>query len=145
MGRRPQYTLIISQHAYSRHAFIVEHEERFVEQAKAFVIDLQTYKREKDYDAPPRYGDLVTPYQANGELYTRQNVNDDGDIYFIHSSELDTLVREIGEYKRQEETERILYADSAYDESRAERIEIVFKRHDEEIVRELVNRHFHIL
>ena len=139
------YTLIVSQHTYSRHVFIVEHEEHFLEQAKSLVRDLQHYKRGSLEGDPPRYGDLKSPYRGDGQLAVRHNVNDYGDIYFFHASRLSPLIEEIGHFKKEEESERILYSDERFDESRDIRNQLVFRRHDECVVKEIVERYFHLL
>lgn len=140
-----KYTLIVSQHSYSRHVFIVEHESRFVEQAQAFLDEIEPYKRDEGYTFPVRYGDLKDPYTTEGMLKPRHNVNDHGDVYFIHAASIGRLMHEVGHYKSEEAKEKIMYADEDYDDSRDIRNQIVFRRHDVEVVKDIVERHFHVL
>ena len=140
-----KYTLIISQHSYSRHAFIVEHEERFVEQAKAFLDELEPYKRADDFKGPIHYGDLKNPWTSEKTMKRRYNVNDYGDVYFIHAESLSPLITEACQYSVESERERILYLNDDFDDSREIRSNIVHIRHDKQVVKELVERHFHLL
>ena len=138
-----KYTLIISQHSYSRHAFLVEHEERFVEQAKAFLDELEPYKRGDDYKGATNYGDLKSPWTSEQTLKYRHNINDYGDVYFIHAEYLSPLITEACHYSIESERERILYLGDDFDDSREIRNNIVHRRHDKQFVEMLVDRHFH--
>jgi len=95
------YTLIVSQYRWSRHQFIVKLKQDFLEKAKAFAMELMTYKRGKE-EAPWRkpveesLGDLT--YHKEDTIYPRYNINDAGDIYFINSNRCNSLKNEILEY-----------------------------------------------
>lgn len=140
-----KYTLIISQHSHSRHAFIVEHELRFVEQAKALLDELEPYKRGDYFNGDIHYGDLKSPYSLERTLKRRHNINDYGDVYFIHSESLSPLVTEANKYSTESERERISHLDDDDEGSRDERSKIIHRLHNELVVKEMVERHFHLL
>lgn len=92
-----KYTLIISQFYYSRHFFIIKHDENFIENAKKFAIDLIEYKRCEETDRPPYIGDLE---YATEQIRPRYNINDQGDIYFLQSNYANFCMGESWTYQR---------------------------------------------
>lgn len=80
-----KYTLIISQFYHSRHMFIVQHTEDFIEKAREFAKELITYKRGDDYHIEETYIGDLDPKYVTKEIRQRYNINDRGDIYFIQS------------------------------------------------------------
>ncbi|PIE97220.1 hypothetical protein CO726_02640 [Bacillus fungorum] len=92
-----KYTLLISQYYHSRHMFIVNHKEDFLEQAKKCTTGLIEYKRDKDNNREIDLGDLV--YFKDGVIRRRYNVNDQGDIYFIQGDSIQSLMKEISHYE----------------------------------------------
>lgn len=94
-----KYTLIISQYYYSRYMFIVEHDENFLEKAKAFAAELIAYKRDEDCGREIYLGDLDY-HSENKEIRARYNINDCGDIYFIQGNYVNRLSHEMISYHK---------------------------------------------
>ncbi len=83
-----KYTVIVSQLYHSRHSFIVKFEsDKFMQKAKAFVTELEHYKRAINCERETEFGDLT--YKSDVEISGRYNVNDYGDIYFINTHTVD--------------------------------------------------------
>lgn len=87
--KKYNYCLIISQYYHSRHSFIVEFPEDFITKCKAFIVDLETYKR-INKAVKYRFGDFG--YDTGEVINRRYNVNDAGDIYFINSNSINELM-----------------------------------------------------
>jgi hypothetical protein len=131
-----KHTLIISQFYYSRHFFIVKHDENFIENAREFALELVAHKRSFETDRELYIGDLDPKY-SKGEIRQRYNVNDQGDIYFLQSDYANFLMGESWSYK--EDTRR---------ESRGfqkkEVVERISKHHSYKNVKEIVEKYFEI-
>lgn len=135
MKTKYNYTLIISQYYHSRHMFIVKHDERFLDSAKAFATDLITYKRNKDSEGEMEWGDLV--YGNPDEIRARYNINDSGDIYFIQS-----------QYANYCKDVAIEYRMDTLRESRGFQRKVVTEaineHHNYRVVKEIVGKYFEI-
>ena len=134
-----KYTLVVSQYYFSRYMKIVERPENFVEVARSFVKELEEYKRGEDYyTSIIRYGDLGEEYYK--ETSTRQNINDSGDIYFIHSNDIEQLHNEWNYYRNQ--TVNDLLNIDKRKKSFKKVMSDVANNHDEHKFYEIVNKHF---
>ena len=92
-----KYTLIVSQYYHSRHSFVVEFAgDKFMEQAKKFVTELEKYKRKPTTEREIDFGDLT--YKQIGEIWSRYNINDQGDIYIINAHSVNRCMHEANEY-----------------------------------------------
>ncbi|MGF7046346.1 hypothetical protein J2T13_000822 [Paenibacillus sp. DS2015] len=131
-----EYTLIISQYYYSRHFFIVKHDENFIEKARAFAEELMNYKRDANNEKELYLGDLDPRYVGN-EIRPRYNINDCGDIYFLQANYANKLMGESWQYKNDSRRERQGFQKKAVTES-------IDKHHCENKVFEIVKKHFEI-
>ncbi len=129
-----KYTLIVSQYYHTRHNFIVEHEsETFLEKAKAFATELESYKRGEDCKREIDLGDLT--YHKDDTIHRRYNINDSGDIYFLNSEKLSGLIREANEYR--EECRR-----QSNGFKKRSILESIDKHHDFRTVRKILEKYF---
>jgi hypothetical protein len=134
------YTLIVSQYRWSRHQFIVKPKQDFLEKAKAFAIELMTYKRGED-EAPWRkpveesLGDLT--YHKEDMIYPRYNINDAGDIYFINSKHCNSLKNEAIEYAEKSRQDAKGYKPKGMAED-------IQERHNFMKVKEILEKYFEI-
>jgi hypothetical protein len=136
-----KFTLIISQYRWSRHSFIVKHCPDFLEKAKAFAVELITYKRGENnngWNKPPEenLGDLT--YHKEDKIYPRYNINDAGDIYFINSAYANYLKDIAIEYAEVSKRESKGYKPKGYEED-------VAKSHNFRTVKEILEKHFEIV
>lgn len=129
------YCLIISQYYYSRHSFIVAFPDNFIEVCKKFIQEIEDYKRDckgRQYS----FGDIG--YIKSESYSSRYNVNDDGDIYFINSNNLNYL-KAVAEQ----------YCLTSYKESRPyqpKRITKAIEEHHEyDEIYKIVSKYFKIL
>ena len=129
------YTLIISQYYYSRHMFIVKYNERFLEKAKDFAKELITYKRDRDCTRELCLGDL--DYGDPNVVRPRYNINDSGDIYFIHAKYANYCKDVSIEYREDSIRESRGYQSKKITNS-------ICDHHDYHRVKEIVERHFEI-
>lgn len=134
-----KYTLIVSQYYWSIHTMVIHRPEKFRDTALNFVEDLQNFKRsEEEKQRPIRLGDLGQNYFRENDR--RQNINDSGDIYFIHSDNLDALssmekrVREECTFTKDRFDKRT----NAYKKA----IIDIEKHHDKNEFEKLINEHF---
>lgn len=132
-----KYTLIISQYIYSRHFFIVKHDENFIENARKFSLELMAHKRSEEHWKTDFFlGDLDPKYVGDGKR-DRYNVNDAGDIYFIQSNYANYCMCESWSYR--DDTRR---------ESRGFQKKVdterVNKHHRYDDVKAILNKYFEI-
>lgn len=134
-----QYTLIVSQYYHSRHTFIVGHDERFLERAKAFVTELSVYKRNEDDTRPINFGDLSYIHEVlqSPEIRIRYKINDSGDIYFRQSTSIEHCENMAVEYH-----ETSIYESKEFKTKKI--TNEILKHHDYDRVREIVEKHFEI-
>ena len=133
------YTLIVSQFYFSRHMRIVERPENFQEVAKQFIDEIQPYKRGEGYYTDYiRYGDLADDYYR--ETSRRHNINDSGDVYFLHSNDLEELKSDWNDYKN-DTIDDLLSENKRSKEFKKIRREVE-KRHDEHKVYEMIDKYF---
>jgi hypothetical protein len=129
-----KYTLIISQFYYSRHFFIVKHDENFIENAKKFALELVAHKRCFETGRELYIGDLEI---ESKEIRQRYNINDQGDIYFLQSNYANGLMGDSWGYK--EDTRR----ESRGFQKKAD-VERINKHHNYKDVKKIVEKHFEI-
>jgi len=134
-----QYTLIVSQYYHSRHTFVVKHDERFLEKAKAFASELNTYKRDEGSTKPMNLGDLeyVHDILKSSEIRSRYNINDSGDIYFLQSDSEQRCKDMAAEYHEISRRESRGFKSKAVKTAIAE-------HHDRTKVYDIVQKHFDI-
>lgn len=133
-----KYCLIVSQYYHSRHMFIVQINENFIENAKKFASDLMDYKR-SDYQKEQwkvYLGDLDPKY-SDGDLRSRYNVNDAGDIYFLNAEYVNQLTNAAFEYQEDSRRESVGYKKKAV-------IESISKHHNSKVIESLVEKFFDI-
>ena len=131
------YTLIVSQYRYSRHSFLVKHNtDTFLESAKKFTEELEKYKRPDDCSRDIDCGDLT--YKPTEKIYSRYNVNDWGDIYFISAKFANRLIYDAIEYYETSRRESAGYKKKIV-------IEDVALHHNYDRVKEILNKHFEIV
>lgn len=130
-----KYSLVISQYYHSRHSFIVEYPNNFINTCEKFLEDIEDYKR-GNRKQPYQYGDFG--YRTTDKVFQRYNVNDEGDIYVINSCSINYL-KDIAEK----------YAIDSYRESRQyikkSVIEEISKHHDYFKISTIVDKHFNVL
>jgi len=133
--KKYNYCLIISQYYHSRHSFIVEFPENFIERCKELIMALEDYKR-TNKERAYAFGDVG--YHTEEVINRRYNVNDAGDIYFINSNSINEL-KEVAED----------YFLTSYKESRPyQRKEIthnIYQHHRFDEVQKIVEQYFNIL
>lgn len=133
-----KYTLIISQYYHSRHMFIVQHTEDFIERAKKFAYELMEYKRDEDYKRELRAGDL--DYIKDSEVRQRYNINDSGDIYLIQSNYVNYLMNVANEYHE------TTVLESRERGSKSKRVmNEIAEHHQYTLVKEIVEKYFEII
>ena len=131
-----KYTLIVSQYYHSRHCFIVEFNPKtFIEQAKKLTSDLQKLKRQAGSEHDIDYGDLT--YKQADEIYSRYNINDSGDIYFINSMYSSHLMGVACGYQADSIRESRGYIKAAIKER-------IYEHHLDYVVRKIVEKYFKI-
>jgi hypothetical protein len=132
-----KYCLIVSQYYHSRHMFIVNITDNFIEKARAFAIELMSYKRGEEAQGRKNYlGDLDPDY-CKEELRSRYNINDSGDIYFINSLYANRCMLEAFNYKEDSRRETVGF-------KRKDVLESISKHHNYDRVCEIVKKHFEI-
>jgi hypothetical protein len=131
-----KYTLIISQYRWSRHFFIVKHDENFIENARKFATELMEYKNSSDSKRELYLGDLDPTY-LKAEIRRRYNINDHGDIYFIQSTSANFLMSESWSYK--EDTRR----ESRGFQKKSDK-QSISDHHEYYKVKEILNKYFEI-
>jgi hypothetical protein len=118
--------------------FIVKHDEKFLENAKEFAVELMGYKRGDDYHKDNKYlGDFDPKYCKQDEIRSRYNINDRGDIYFIQSEYRNYCKDVANEYYETSLRESRGYQRKAVKEA-------LSKNHDYRKVKEIVEKHFEI-
>lgn len=134
-----KYCLIVSQYYHSRHMFIVEIDGNFIEKAREFALELMKYKRSDDENRTREeyLGDLDPKY-SNGELRSRYNINDAGDIYFINSPYANYCMSVACDYTRDSLRESKGYIKKAITEE-------IDNHHSYKKVKEVVQNHFEII
>ena len=130
-----KYTLVVSQYYNSRHTFIVEHKEDFLEKAKAFASELMKYKRDSDNDREMYLGDL--DYIKDSKIRRRYNINDSGDIYFLQSDYANYCKDEALEYKEMSSRESKGYQKKAITNQ-------INEHHSYHKVKEILEKYFEI-
>ena len=129
-----KYVVIISQYYHSYHSFVVEFDGQFIEKARAFTEELETYKRdENEQKRDINYGDLAPKY--SGLDRARHNVNDSGDIYFLSKETVNECLHEIQYYDKQA-------VEFAKGRKKNAIVEDISKHHNYEKVKEIVKKHF---
>ena len=130
-----KYCLIISQYYHSRHSFIVEYPNNYINTCEKFLEDIEDYKR-GNKKQPYQYGDFG--YRNTEKIFPRYNVNDEGDIYVINSRSIAYLVDFAKKY----------FLDS-YKESRRyikkNILNEISQHHDFDKIATIVDKHFNIL
>ena len=127
--------LIVSQFLHSRHYFFLKYDEAtFCLTARAFIEDLEAYKRSEVWaDKAIHYGDLSEKHFVKG--VSRYNVNDAGDIYFLIKDSISEHMEEVREYQKKSAKE--------YRYFRSENIkERVKNHHQYHRVKKIVEKHF---
>lgn len=127
-----KYCLIVSQYYHSRHMFIVELDDDFMESASNLAKELMPYKRDKE--KPVKLGDLDCERMKN-KLFSRYNINDSGDIYFINCKTVYGCMRDFASYKEDSRRESVGY-------KKKEVKKAISDHHDFNIVRDIVIKHF---
>jgi len=84
MEEELRFCLIVSQYFHSRHLFIVNIDENFLENARLFATELIAYKRSDERENRGLYLGDLSPEYCGVNLRPRYNINDAGDIYFIN-------------------------------------------------------------
>ena len=130
-----KYCLIVSQYYHSRHMFVVELNDSFMESAANLTNELNAYKRDKE--KPENIGDLDCKHRQ-GKLYSRYNVNDSGDIYFINKQSINGCMHEAFGYKEDSRRESVGYKKKVVQEA-------IYEHHDFNTIRDIVVKHFTIL
>jgi hypothetical protein len=121
--------------------FIVEFpaEENYLEAARGFIGELENYKRSDEYyvGKPAYFGDFQDKYYKGYEA-CRYNVNDCGDIYFIHCSSINDAMKEIKKYWREERSESQGY-------KRKDLTQSISDHHDFYFVEDFVEKYFTLI
>lgn len=131
-----KYTLIISQYYHTYYSFLVKFDAAtFKEKAKDFIAELEQYKRPAGYGRDIQFGDIT--YRDTPEIYSRYNVNDCGDIYFINSPYANYCMKEAARYN-----EESLRASRGY--KRNVITEQIYEHHSYEVVKKIVEKYFEI-
>lgn len=137
-----KYILIVSQHYYSRHCFVVSAaEENFREKALTLIEKLEDYKRSDDDQREYKYGsERETAYL---DVSKRWNVNDTGDIYFMPCRSISDAMDLAREH------DSIVWFDRQFKgapKKRLEKIESdIFKHHSIRKIKDIVGSVFEIL
>ncbi|WP_017814431.1 hypothetical protein [Paenibacillus shenyangensis] len=135
-----KYTLIVSQLYFSRHFFIVHHNDEFLETARNFTEEVVLYKRgvrPEWNDVKITHGDLALEYCMNG-IRSRYNVNDVGDIYFIQANTTDVCIDSIMYYH-----EESIRGMRGYQSKKV--LENIENYHEYHRLKEIVEKHFSIV
>ena len=131
-----KYTVIISQYYHSRHAFIVKFDaDKFKEQAKKVVAELEQYKRDSDYKKDINFGDLT--YRETDEIYSRYNINDYGDIYFLNCPTVNKCSQIVSEYREDSIRESKGYKKKTV-------INAIEEHHNYSQVRRIIDKYFEV-
>jgi len=136
MGVDYKYTVIISQYYHSRHSFIVKFDaDKFKEQAKKVVAELEQYKRDAGCTRDIDLGDLV--YKDTDEIYSRYNINDYGDIYFLNCFTVNGCAQNVTEYREVSNRESRGYKRKAV-------ISAIEEHHNYSQVKKIVEKYFEV-
>ena len=133
-----KYTLIITQYYHSRHFFIVEYTNDFLNKYKAFCTELMEYKRSEGNERDLYCGDI--DYQLeNGhkEIRRRYNINDSGDIYLLNSDSANYLAGETRSYQRDSIRESKGYQKKSL-------LNEIGEHHDYSVISNIVKNHFEL-
>ena len=129
-----KYTLIVSQYYHSYHQFIVGHDKNFLEDVKNMARELIEYKRDEEREE--YLGDLS--YYTDGKIRSRYNINDEGDIYIINFETLESAIYHLMKYN-----EDGIIASNGY--KRKDVMRDIYKHHDYDEIRNIINKHLNIL
>ena len=131
-----KYTLVVSQYYWSVHSRVVHRPIEFRKVALNFIEELQNYKRSEE--RPIHFGDLHEDYYR--EDCRRQNINDSGDIYFVHSDNLEALAS----VEKRSRSECGFYKDNFDKRTKAYKnaLSDVSTHHDKSVFEKLVSKHF---
>jgi hypothetical protein len=130
-----KYTLIVSQYYHSRHMFICHLKTNFINNAKDLSYDLMTYKRDEGCERELYAGDL--DYIKDEVIRRRYNVNDSGDIYFIQSNSINSLMGECSELQDYSRRESRGFQSKKVTDG-------ISEHHNYLIVKEMVEKYFEI-
>ena len=130
-----KYSLVISQYYHSRHSFIVEYPNNFINTCEKFLEDIEDYKR-GNRKQPYQYGDFG--YRTTDKVFQRYNVNDEGDIYVINSCSINHLVGFVKKYSLDTYKETRQYIKKNI-------LQEINEHHDYDKIQQIVDKHFNIL
>lgn len=138
-----QYTLIVSQYYFSRHLFVVRYDSKtFKDTAKAFALELMEYKRGgEERQREHVLGDLEDKHYRKESR--RHNINDAGDIYFIHGETINCLEEDANKYEKEYINDLDFYDKRS--KSYKKVCNDISKNHRHFTVRGIVANHFEIV